>query len=437
MNHNIKKSLSHYRVIPRTVKIGVPEAVSIYPLGKSKKFSDDIEYTVKFIPMECYEQAWITEPKFDFVKVHPKDGVITVTYTFDEEQEWSLVIFSDNEREAGKKPLEFRVYSLYDDLYERNPYRGDLHVHSNASDGQEDPLIVAANYRKEGFDFFALTDHHLWNPSDEMCRAYENIPLGIKMFRGEEVHVPTAWIHIVNFGSDYSVNELYHKNEAEIDEMLKKEAEELNTPKGVNALDYAYRRWITNEIRRAGGLSIVPHPYWITRNSYNMSDRTLEYVFETGAYDAFELIGGQTLLENNIQSAFYQEMRAKGMRIPIVGSSDSHGTDPASYFGIGKTIVFAPDMKKDSICNAIKDMYSVAIEKQYNDGGERVYGSYRLVKYTMFLLDNYFPSHDELCIEEGVLMREYSLGYTDAGTKLSELCNRTEKNMKYILKGIR
>lgn len=437
MNHSAKKSLSYYRVIPRIVKSGVSETVSIYPLGKSKKFFDDVEYTVKFVPMECYEQAWITTPEFDTVTVHPVNGVISVTYTFDDEQEWSILVYSKNEQEEGKKPLEFRVYSLHDDLYNLNPYRGDLHVHSNASDGREDPLIVAANYRKEGFDFFALTDHHLWNPSDEMCRAYESIPLGMKMFRGEEVHVPNAWIHIVNFGSDYSVNELYHKNEEAIDEVLKKEAASIKTPKGVNALDYVYRRWITNEIRRAGGMSILPHPYWITRNSYNMSDKTLEYVFETGAYDAFELIGGQSVHENNVQTAFYQEMRAKGRQIPIVGSSDSHGTDPASYFCIGKTVIFAPDMKKESICNAVKNFYSVAIEKQYTEAEERVFGSYRLVKYTRFLLDNYFPSHDELCVEEGILMREYALGDHEAGEKLSQLSERTEKNMNYILRGIK
>ena len=160
----------------------------------------------------------------------------------------------------------------------------------------------------------------------------------------------------------------------------------------------------------------------------------LEHVFETELYDAFELVGGQSVHENNVQNAFYQEQRAMGRRISIVGSSDSHGTDPASYFGIGQTVVFAKDMEQDSICDAIKQGYSVAIEKEYGEQ-ERVYGSYRMVKYARFLLDYYFPAHDELCVEEGILMREYALGDEEAGERLCTINNRVERKMNKILRG--
>ncbi len=436
MNLNKKRSISYYRVIPRLVRIGVPQTVTIYPLGCSKAFDDSVDYTVKFVPMECYEQEWLFgEPTFDTVSVRPIQGVLSVTYVFDEEQEWVLSVSTETERAAGKKPLEFHVYSLLDDLYERNPYRGDLHVHSTGSDGKEDPVVVAANYRKEGFDFFALTDHRNWDPSKEMIDAYADVPLGIRMFHGEEVHIPNGYIHIVNFGGRYSVNTLYKSNAEQYEREIRETAKKLRTPKGVNALDYTYRAWIVEEIRKSGGMAIVPHPYWIHRQLYNMSDRMLDYVFETGAYDAFELVGGQTVHENNVQSAFYQEQRAKGRQIPIVGSSDSHGTDPASYFGLGKTVVFAKDRTLDSICDAVKGFYSVAIEQQYGGEEERVYGSYRLVKYTRFLLDYYFPSHDELCVEEGRLMREYALGDKTAGDTLRSMADRVERNQRYWLRG--
>lgn len=434
MNRNQRKSLSFYQAIPRTVRAGVPQTVKIYPVGRSMQFDDGVEYTVKLIPMECYEQSRIRPAVFDTQTLHSENGVLTVSYTFDGEQEWIISITTEEDIAAKKKPLEIHVYSLEEDLYGLNPYLGDLHVHSNGSDGKEDPAIVAANYRKEGFDFFALTDHHTRTPSEEMCKAYESLPLGIKLFCGEEVHIPTGWIHIVNFGSDYSINSLYKDNKEEIDAKIEVEARTLSTPKGVNALDYAYRKWIVEEIRKAGGMAIVAHPYWITNQCYHMSDRTLDYVFETGAYDAFELIGGQSTHENNVQCAFYQEERAMGRKIPIVGSSDSHGTDPASYFMIGRTVVFAKDMERDTICKAVKSFYSVAIEQQYGEE-ERVYGSYRLVKYTRFLLDYYFPAHNELCVEEGRLMREYILGEEGAGERLKELSGRAEKQMKRILRG--
>ena len=73
------------------------------------------------------------------------------------------------------------------------PYMGDLHVHSCRSDGREDPAIVAANYRKAGFDFMALTDHERWYPSDDMINAYKDVKLGIKLFCFHDVDlVPEA-----------------------------------------------------------------------------------------------------------------------------------------------------------------------------------------------------------------------------------------------------
>lgn len=435
MNFDKKRSISLYRVYPLLTRIGVPQTVYIEPLGRSKRFDDAKEYTVKLVPMECHEQHWMLgEPTFDTVTVRPVNGALAVTYTFDGEQEWILSVHTEEEQAAGKKPLEFHVYSLADDLYGRDPYRGDLHVHSACSDGKEDPVVVAANYRKYGFDFFALTDHHRWHPSDEILRAYADVPLGIKLFHGEEVHIPNGHIHIVNFGSTYSVNDLYRSNTAAIDAEVREMAEGMQTPKGVDKLEFAYRKWIVDEIRKAGGFAIAAHPHWICRQVYHMSDRMLEHVFTTGTYDAFELVGGQSVHENDLQNAFYQEQRAKGCLIPIVGSSDSHGTDPANHFGKGQTLVFAKDMEKDSLCNAIKNLYSVAIE-QHPGEQLRVFGSYRLVKYARFLLDRYFPAHDELCVEEGRLMREYALGDANAGKTLATIADRVAKHRNRLLRG--
>lgn len=434
MNYNKNRSISKYRVLPCLLRMGVEQTVNIIPMGIGKRFDDETDYIVSFIPMEFYDAERLSfHTQWDCVTVKPIDGALRVSYTFEGEQEWVISITTQEEKENKKKPIEVRVYSLDDDLYALNPYLGDLHVHSCRSDGQEDPAIVAANYRKEGFDFFALTDHHKWCPSDEMLRAYADVPLGIKLFHGEEVHIPSAWIHIVNFGGSYSVNELYHNDPEAITARVEAEAAEMQTPKGVNTVEFAWRKWCVEEIRKSGGLAIAAHPYWRYMQTYNMSSAMLDYVFETGTYDAFELIGGNDAYGNNMQVVFYQDQRAKGRVIPIVGSSDSHGTDPAVFFGLGKTIVFAKDREFSSICEAIKSGYSVAIEQQKREE-ERVYGTYRMVKYARFLLDRYFPAHNELCVEEGILMREYALGDESAKKRLAELADRTERHMKKILR---
>lgn len=436
MNRNANRSVSKYRVIPRLVRSGVPTAVTVTPLGPSLRFDDKTEYTVRFIPKEIYHDTFIDRPaQFDSVKVYPQNGALTVTYTFYEEQEWVLSVLSAEEEEKKAKPREFHVYSLLDDLYERNPYRGDLHVHSTGSDGSEEAFVVAANYRKEGFDFMAMTDHSNWWTSDAIQKTYADVPLGLKLFHGEEVHLGTI-IHIVSFNADHSITDYYRAHTEEIRAQLQAEAKTLNTPWGVDPYEFAYRKWICEQIRAAGGMCIVPHPFWIHKpHIYNMNSRMLEYIFTTGTCDAFELTGGQTVEENNFQTNFYHEMRAKGVDIPICGSSDSHGTDRAIYFGVSKTILFAKDKEYESIRDAILDHYSVAVEEEYGEQ-IRIHGHYRMVKYARFLIDYYFPGHDELCVEEGVLMREYAMGDSAAGDALRALDGRVDRYMNTTLRGI-
>jgi hypothetical protein len=48
----------------------------------------------------------------------------------------------------------------------------------------------------------------------------------------------------------------------------------------------------------------------------------------------------------------------------------------------------------------------------------------------LFLLTEYFPLHDELCVEEGRLMKEYAGGDKKALEMLSLLQGRTAALMK-------
>ena len=127
-------------------------------------------------------------------------------------------------------------------------------------------------------------------------------------------------------------------------------------------------------------------------------------------------------------------MRERGLKIPIVGSSDSHGTDPAVLFGISRTVLFAKDTEFESIVEAIKGGYSTAVERPRGESN-RVYGPYRLVKYVRFLLNYYFPGHDELCVEEGRLMREYALGDAEAADALRALHGRVARYRERTLRG--
>ncbi|MEG2596986.1 MAG: hypothetical protein RR977_01060, partial [Oscillospiraceae bacterium] len=89
---------------------------------------------------------------------------------------------------------------------------------------------------------------------------------------------------------------------------------------------------------------------------------------------------------------------------------------------------------RDDIINAVKGQYSVPVE-EYAGEPAHLYGSYRMVSYGIFLYHHYFPLHDELCAEEGLLMRKYINHENAAKENLERLKGQTTALMeKYFSK---
>jgi hypothetical protein len=76
--------------------------------------------------------------------------------------------------------------------------------------------------------------------------------------------------------------------------------------------------------------------------------------------------------------------------------------------------VLAERCDKESLIAAVRDRRVVVLEQYAGESLPRVYGEYRYVAYMLFLLTEYFPLHDELCFEEGRLMKEYASGDKEA-----------------------
>jgi hypothetical protein len=90
--------------------------------------------------------------------------------------------------------------------------------------------------------------------------------------------------------------------------------------------------------------------------------------------------------------ALWQELIGEGVRVPVVGCSDSHSrTDPRALYNKQFSIVFAKDER--DVLAAIKESRCVAVDKREN---YTVYGSFRLVKYARFLIDEYYPDYEKL-----------------------------------------
>lgn len=404
----MKTNLEYYDIYPKVLLTNSETKLTITPLGKHVDFGTENAYSVRIVPM--YERKNSYETEYEQVEAVCEGRNLAFTVTIETEQQVSLQVLKN----GGELVDTFRVYALEQDLFMLNPYMGDLHVHTCYSDGRESPEFVAAQYRRHGFDFTAMTDHGQYLPSLLAIEAYKEVNSGFNLFPGEEVHIEGCNVHVVNFGGDLSVNAYFQQERPRADREI--EAMKTLLPlwegHGLNENEYYRSQWAFKKIRDNGGLAIFPHPHWQEANAFHIKHTLLEAIFRAGIFDAFELIGGQTLVENQMQVAFYNEMREQGISVPVVGSSDSHGVINAEWFLTGKTVVFAPNCSKNSVIEAVRAKNSVALEREGNapDACFRIHGSFRLVAYASFLLEDYFPLHDRLCAEQGRLMLEYANG---------------------------
>ncbi|HOT92845.1 MAG TPA: hypothetical protein PLJ78_17665 [Anaerolineae bacterium] len=394
----------YFDIYPKIVRAGRETTITIRPLFDHVRAAIATP-EVTLYPAEGGRAQTAQMPPVTLAPTE-MDGVLQVRHHFECEQEYTLLIGN------REKPLaETRLYALDDDLFTRRPYKGDLHIHSYRSDGKESPAYVAGAGRRIGLDFMAITDHRQYAPSLEAIRAFENIPIDLRLYPGEEVHPPENPVHIINFGGSFSVNDLF-KGEAYRREVQAIADTLTDFPPDMDRYPYAACVWCFDKIREGGGLAIFCHPYWYTRHRYDVPEALTTLLLDRQPYDALELIGGYHPFEfesNMLQVARYHDERARGKSIPIVGVSDAHGCETGELFGWYYTIVFAPSPDLPDLVENVKSLYSVAVEALPGQT-PRAHGPFRLVKYAQFLLREVLPLHDALCIEEGRLMLAHIAG---------------------------
>ncbi len=421
-----------YEIWPRVVKSGVKTKINVKGAFPEKA------YYVLVDGVEDWERNRVSTTYLhcsDGVKLpcEYKNGILSFEYEFYGDQEWRVFIFEDEEE--GAKPFktgfkdnwcqrfsrtDFSIYCLEEDLYGTVALRGELHCHSLCSDGERPPQDVVACYRSSGYDFLAITDHHNDKGYQEAAKAYKDSDCAMEIIYGEEVHNQDMGVyHIVNLGAKYSVNDIILGEHEKVEKEVSKIAKTIDAPKGVNKEELAWRKWIHDEIKKAGGLSVLAHPCWrIAWDIQNMQTKMFFEVLKRGYNDIFEVVGGGNV---PMQIALYNETRAMGMNIPVVGSSDSHNicVDASPWdFGFDKkyTITMAKNTKE--VLPSVMNHQSVAVWVMPH-GDVQVVGNLRMVKYAHFLLENYFPTHKKLCYESGRCMFSFIRGEKGAKENLA------------------
>ena len=451
----MRDMLYDYDIFPKVFPIERDITITVKSMGKHSEFKGEYTIRVNHLGMGDPHHAFYAGNVTSYGNITPNEnGELKFTYKAESEGEYLVRVFDS----SNDSQVELSVYALEHDLACRYPLKGDLHVHTCCSDGGEAPDIVCANYRKIGYDFIVITDHHYYQPSLDAIRAYQDTNISLNILPGEEVHLPYNEVHIVNAGGLYSVNSLItddkyndarkhpdmrrlssdvvipdgctkEEYKKELDAIVEKLTSGDNPlPEGVEPLWYASCLWAFDKIREADGLAIFAHPYW-RPTLFQIPEAFTAHMMKEHPFDAFEVLGGEMYFhQNGIQTALYYDEYRQGRIHPIVGSTDSHGSTENNR-GVTPchTIVFAEKNERSSIISAIKDRYSVAVDTISAE--YRLVGEFRLQKYAAFLMEEYFPLHNRETAIDGALMFSYINGETTK-EELEVVCRRTERILK-------
>ena len=418
-----------YDVFPKVFEAGKEAEIHIHYTGGRKSMSPEQTYEATVMWMSGSNGNY---PATEYKRVIPfngtEEGSFTVKVELPHEGEYHIWCCFGT----------FSVYAVSGDLVGVYPFMGDLHLHSTYSDGSQTPEFVASSYRAHGCDFLAITDHYRYYPSLRVMESFKDIPNELTLLTGEEVQLPAANglftpQHTISIGAEYSINAMISGTQTDEvgtdpstrslfgkcpdvmsqDEFGAKMAEltaQIEVPDNVEAHAAAQLKWIHDEIRRANGLGIFVHPNWIDCSTYHTPTALNDWLVENKIFDAFEVLGGEDYFEQNgLQSIRYYEDMARGHKYPIVGSTDSHDATIENRIAfLCSTMVFSPENERCALIDSIKKLRSVAVDTLSKEF--RVVGELRYATYACFLLQHYFPMHDDACFEEGRLMKQAVYG---------------------------
>ncbi len=346
-----------------------------------------------------------------------RDGILEFELELNGEFEHWIGISAENEHCRCSE--DFSFYTLEPDLMPYYAFKGNIHSHSTGSDGLFSPASVPAYMRRAGFDFTAVTDHHRFAPSLEAVGAMKPFDSGLECYPGEEVeNLGAGMVHILSLGASASISDW--KNDPEGDfavqvEVRKKDFPSLPEHERTYAAQF---ETLTSKIREQGGLSVFCHPYWKQNARFAATNLLVDAILRRGHFDALE-IGNYNVPRTALMNAKWQELiRECNFRKPLIGSSDWHGR-PYQKDNIDYTVIFAKSPRFEEFSDAVRNERCVAVGG-YSE--EFPFGSFRLVKYTLFLMEHFFRKHhDPLCREQGELLLKALEGDTSVLPRIAEL----------------
>ena len=190
---------------------------------------------------------------------------------------------------------------------------GDLHVHSDASDGQHSIPTLAARAKKQGLDFLAVTNHNNYSENLSLPR----VP-GLTLIPG------TEWTHYRGHMNFLGIARPFSGSFV------------ANSPEQMRA--------VTRQARERGALVSVNHP----------KCDLCPYLWEDE--DSFQLVevwNGPMRAVNRRGIAWWTQLLRQGRRLPAVGGSDFHRDKGPVRLGNPVTAVWADSPRAEDILSAL------------------------------------------------------------------------------------
>lgn len=228
--------------------------------------------------------------------------------------EWHIIIGAYHIMESG---ADVRYTVEFKEKGEELLF-GDLHIHSNASDGRFDTFTLAKMAKDKGLDFIAIANHNNYSENFNLPRVN-----GLTLIPAVE------WTHYKGhlnfFGVKAPFENLFVANDGE--EMKK----------------------LISAARDMGAVISVNHP----------KCPFCPYLWgDNDAFDMIEVWNGPMRKTNLRGIAFWTQLLGEGRKIPILGGSDYHKPRSFMHLGIPATAVYSKSRNADDILKAIRNGHS-------------------------------------------------------------------------------
>lgn len=370
-------------------------------------------------------------PRFEDLKIKREgEDTIVVKVPLRGEHRHAFVFYLPLKK--GEKKREERFYAvctLAPDAFALRPFKGEIHQHSNVSDGRTEPRDHVRYARAAGFDFIAVTDHRSSRQNPIVAAAAKDSGSGLVTYPGEEMHNVGHILHSICLGANevMSITRRTPELVAGAAPILEKLRSELPDMHETERRSLAEALYLARRARAKGAVVIYCHPYWKPYGRCNAPPEFTKSILSRGDFDAVEIANGQFNYDNYLTAALLYELAAAtGRRWPVVSASDNHNVSNVDRLRRNCNIIFAPNASFPEFKKALREHRLVAAVDtlSWNKKSSRpiLFGSWRFVKLATFLEDSgYWKRHDKLAAAQAQLIAKFLAGDESAVPKIREL----------------